>query len=142
MGGGHGGYGHGYGPSMAGAPWGGYMYMDPWPGPHPYPYAHPYGLGFAPGLAPPPGWAPPAAQPLAAAPNMATLGLNNRFAMGMLVGGALTYVLTNEAIQRAAIRGIMQVWLTIQGGIEETKERFRDAESEIATSKPIIHAIR
>jgi hypothetical protein len=60
--------------------------------------------------------------------------LNNRFVMGMLVGGALTYVLTNEAIQRAAIRGIMQVWLSVQGGLEEAKERFRDAESEIKAS--------
>ena len=55
--------------------------------------------------------------------------------LSMVVGGALTYVLTNEAIQRAAIRGIMQVWLNVQGGIEETKERFRDAESEIKTGR-------
>ncbi len=60
--------------------------------------------------------------------------LNNRFVTGMLVGGALTYVLTNESVQRAAIHGIMQVWLGIQGGLEETKERFRDAESEIKSA--------
>lgn len=116
--------------------------MAPWQGPHPNPYAHPYGIGFAsgwgPGLAgwgPGPGWAPTGAAQ-ASAPGTQALGLlNNRFVMGMLVGGALTYVLTNEAFQRAAIRGVMQIWLNIQSGMEETKERFRDAESEIKAAR-------
>ncbi|MGZ9090282.1 MAG: hypothetical protein ACXW3T_01495 [Rhodoplanes sp.] len=136
----HGGYGYGYAPAMAAPPWG--AHMAPWQGPHPYPYAHPYGLGFAAGWGPgPAGWGPgpgwaPTGAAQASAPGTQALGLlNNRFVMGMLVGGALTYVLTNEAFQRAAIRGIMQVWLNIQGGIEETKERFRDAESEIKTGR-------
>ncbi|MCB9959729.1 MAG: hypothetical protein H6843_14125 [Rhodospirillaceae bacterium] len=60
--------------------------------------------------------------------------LNNKFLTGMLVGGALTYVLSNEAVQRAAIRTVAQVWLGIKGGLEETKERFRDAESEIRSA--------
>ncbi|MBN9673484.1 hypothetical protein [Roseibium aggregatum] len=57
------------------------------------------------------------------------------FLTGALVGGAVTYVLTNEAVQRAAINGVAHVWLTLKGGLEETKERFRDAESEIKSSK-------
>ena len=129
---GHGGYGPG--PAMAPPPWP----QTTWYGPHPYPYPYaPAAGGFAPpGWGPgPAGWAQPAA-PHASTSSMPALGLlNNRFVMGMVVGGALTYVLTNEAIQRAAIRGIMQVWLNVQGGIEETKERFRDAESEIKTGR-------
>jgi hypothetical protein len=128
--GGHGGMhgGHGYGPAMAGPPWG--APMAAWPGAHQFPYAYPYGPGFA------PGWGPPAGAAQASAPGTQALGLlNNRFVMGMLVGGALTYVLTNEAFQRAAIRGVMQVWLNIQSGMEETKERFRDAESEIKAAR-------
>jgi len=63
---------------------------------------------------------------------MTALGLmNNRFLAGVLVGSALTYVLTNEEGQRAAIRAIMKVWLGIQSEWEETRERFRDAEAEI-----------
>ena len=31
--------------------------------------------------------------------------------------------------------GIMQIWLNIQSGMEETKERFRDAESEIKAAR-------
>lgn len=117
---------------MAGAPWAAQM-APPWQGPHPYPYGYPY-AGAAPGWGPP-GWVPPVPTPPSSA-GTPTLGiLNNRFVMGMVVGGALTYVLTNEAIQRAAIRGVMQVWLNIQGGIEETKERFRDAESEIKAGR-------
>ena len=98
-------------------------------GPHWHQHAHPYGPGHAAGYGPAaPGQAP---SPF---PTPGALGLlNNRFVTGMLVGSALTYVLTNEHIQRAAIRGITQVWLGIQGGLEETKERFRDAESEIKT---------
>lgn len=130
--GGHGGYGPG--PAMAPPPWP----QPTWYGPHPYPYPYaPAAGGFAPpGWGPgPAGWAQPAA-PHASTSSMPALGLlNNRFVMGMVVGGALTYVLTNEAIQRAAIRGIMQVWLNVLGGIEETKERFRDAESEIKTGR-------
>jgi hypothetical protein len=136
----HGGYGHGHGPAMAPPPWG-VPPIAPWFGPHPYPYANPYGPAFAAGFAPAgwgpgsAGWAPPATEQ-ASTPTTLGLGLlNNRFVTGMLVGGALTYVLTNEAIQRAAIRGIMQVWLNVQGGIEETKERFRDAESEIKAGR-------
>jgi len=77
-------------------------------------------------------WGPPTGVALAQVPGTPALGLlNNRFIMGMIVGGALTYVLTNEAVQRRAIRGITELWLSIQGTMEETKERFRDAASEI-----------
>lgn len=135
LGGMHG--GHGHGAAMAAPPWA--AHMAPWHAPHPYHYGYPYGSGTAPGWGPP-GWAPAGWAAAGAAPTSApgtpALGiLNNRFVMGMLVGGALTYVLTNEAIQRAAIRGVMQIWLGIQGGIEETKERFRDAESEIKAAR-------
>ncbi|ODS01389.1 hypothetical protein AUC68_00575 [Methyloceanibacter methanicus] len=92
-------------------------------GPHWHQHAHPFGPGHAAGYGP---MAPGQPQ------GPAALGLlNNRFVTGMLVGSALTYVLTNEHVQRAAIRGITQVWLGIQGALEETKERFRDAESEV-----------
>lgn len=128
----HGGYGHGYAP-YGPPPWG--AYPPPRHAAYLYPHGHPfgpYGPGFAWG---PPAWGPPAAAQDAHAGTEGTGLLNNRFVMGMLVGGALTYVLTNEAIQRAAIRGIMQVWLSVQGGLEEAKERFRDAESEIKSGR-------
>lgn len=56
---------------------------------------------------------------------------NDRFMKGILIGAAATYLLTNDAVQRSAIKGVVQVWGMIQGGLEEVKERFHDAEAEI-----------
>lgn len=56
---------------------------------------------------------------------------NDRFVKGLLIGAAATYLLTNEGVQRTLIKGVVQVWSTLQGGIEEAKERFHDAEAEL-----------
>jgi hypothetical protein len=56
---------------------------------------------------------------------------NDRFLKGLLIGAAATYLLTNESVQRTAIKGVVQVWSTLQAGIEEAKERFHDAEAEL-----------
>jgi hypothetical protein len=59
---------------------------------------------------------------------------NDRFLRGLLIGAAATYLLTNEEVQRTLIKGAVQVWQTVEGGIEEAKERFRDAEAELQAS--------
>lgn len=56
---------------------------------------------------------------------------NDRFLKGLLIGAAATYLLTNESVQRTAISGAVKVWNFIQGGVEEIKERFHDAEAEL-----------
>ena len=56
---------------------------------------------------------------------------NERFVTGLLAGAAVTYLLTNETVQRTAIKSAAQVWLAVQGGFEEVEERFRDAAAEI-----------
>ena len=56
---------------------------------------------------------------------------NDRFLKGLLIGAAATYLLTNENVQRSTIRGAVKAWSLVQGGVEEMKERFRDAEAEI-----------
>ncbi len=56
---------------------------------------------------------------------------NDRFLRGLLIGAAATYLLTNEEVQRTVIKGAVKVWTTVQGGLEEAKERFRDAEAEL-----------
>lgn len=58
-----------------------------------------------------------------------------RFLTGAAVGGLVTYVLTNEAVQKAMINGAAQVWMALKGGMEETRERFRDAEAEIKAGR-------
>ena len=56
---------------------------------------------------------------------------NERFLKGLLIGAAATYLLTNESVQRTAIKGVVKAWSLVQGGVEELKERFHDAEAEI-----------
>ncbi|SDG08064.1 hypothetical protein PUH89_12415 [Rhodobacter capsulatus] len=73
--------------------------------------------------------APPPAPPEAT--GQPGLLSNPRFLTGAVVGGLVTYVLTNEAAQRKLMGGLAQLWLGLQGGMEEAKERFRDAQSEL-----------
>ncbi|QTR49285.1 hypothetical protein [Candidatus Thiothrix anitrata] len=57
--------------------------------------------------------------------------LNERFVKGVLIGAAAAYILTNENVQRTAIKSAVKAWSLLQGGVEELKERFQDAEAEI-----------
>ncbi|MFO8004282.1 hypothetical protein [Thioalkalivibrio sp.] len=95
--------------------------------PYPQGYA-PWHPGSAPGFhgqaAPPPG------RPVAAA--TATSHLTNaRFLKGALFGALAAYLLTNETVQQNAIKTAVRAWSMVQGGVEEVKERFRDAEAEL-----------
>jgi hypothetical protein len=56
---------------------------------------------------------------------------NDRFLKGLLIGAAAAYLLTNENVQRTAIKGAVKAWGLLQGGVEELKERFHDAEAEV-----------
>jgi FtsZ-binding cell division protein ZapB len=49
----------------------------------------------------------------------------------MLIGAAAAYILTDENVQRTAIKGAVKAWSLLQGGVEELKERFRAAKAEI-----------
>lgn len=58
---------------------------------------------------------------------------DERFVKGAITGATLTFLLTNDAVQKNAIRSLVKIWSMFQGGIEEVKERFKDAEAEIKT---------
>ncbi|NBC47551.1 MAG: hypothetical protein GVY22_06090 [Gammaproteobacteria bacterium] len=60
---------------------------------------------------------------------------NDRFLKGLLIGAAAAYLLTNESVQRTAIKGAVKLWGGLQGGVEELKERFHDAEAELQASE-------
>jgi hypothetical protein len=60
---------------------------------------------------------------------------DERFLKGALVGAAATFLLTNGNVQKNAINSIVKVWSMFQGGLEEVKERFRDAEAEIKSKE-------
>jgi hypothetical protein len=88
-------------------------------------YAQGYGMSQM-------GYAYPQAmrQPMSRQTSFLNFG-NDRFLKGLLIGAAATYLLTNEGVQRTAIKGVVQIWSALQGGIEEVKERFHDAEAEL-----------
>lgn len=56
---------------------------------------------------------------------------NTRFLKGAAVGALAAYLLSNPEVQQATIRGAVKAWSLLQGGVEEMKERFRDAEAEL-----------
>ena len=53
---------------------------------------------------------------------------------GVVLGAGLTYLLTNETVQRNLIGAAVKLWSSLQGGVEEVKERFRDAEADLHSS--------
>jgi hypothetical protein len=105
-----------------------------WAAPPAHPAANP---GSAwPG--PAPAWAavqPPASPQAQPADNgsffSSGLGVHNdALVKGLLIGAGVAYLLTNETVQRNLMSTAIKLWSTFQGGVEEVKERFRDAEAE------------
>ena len=58
---------------------------------------------------------------------------SNGFWGGMVIGAAATYVLTNKSVQDAIFKTAATAVNGVRSGIEEAKERFYDAEAEVAT---------
>ena len=95
------------------------------------------GMGAAqPGLPPAYPYAQPAYYQQQQQPNRSLFNMpNDRFLKGLMIGAAVTYLVTNEQVQRTAIKGIVKTWSLLQGGIEEVKERFGDAAAELHHSQ-------
>lgn len=117
-----GGYGH---PAYYGPPPQASGYYPPGYGTHPGHHAHPAHAQFQAGYAP---------------HHHHDSGLGSffnfrdeRFVKGAITGAALTFLLTNDAVQKNAIKSLVKLWSAFQGGMEEIKERFKDAEAEIKT---------
>ena len=93
------------------------------------PYMPPPQAGFIP---PPVGVAP--MQPPVQAPvaqNNGSILTSSGFIKGALIGAAAAYLLTNDKVQQTVIKTAVKSWAMVQGGVEEMKERFRDAEAEL-----------
>jgi len=81
-----------------------------------------------------PGYAPGAyypAAPVGMRPGAPPPVTNTRFLKGAVVGAVAAYLLSNPEVQQAAIKSAVKGWSLLQGGVEEMKERFRDAEAEL-----------
>lgn len=102
--------------------------------PYPCYYGNGYGqagYGYGPNAMP----APMPLQPQPQASTKAGGGLipytSSSFLTGALIGVAAAYILTNENVQHSMIKGTVKAWHLLQGGVEEVKERFQDAEAEL-----------
>lgn len=102
------------------------------PQPAPPPVFAPPGAWWAGQAAPaaPPPWPYGAPPPVSPATPMHH-AQHHDLLTGLLVGAAAAYLLSNENVQRTLIRSLVSVWSTFQGGVEELKERVRDAEAEM-----------
>ena len=58
---------------------------------------------------------------------------SNGFWGGMAIGAVAAYVLTNKDVQDAIFKTAAGAVNTVRSGIEEAKERFYDAEAEVAS---------
>ena len=54
------------------------------------------------------------------------------YVKGVVLGAAVTYLLTNPKVQRALIKGAVGLWATLLGGFEEVKEQIEDVKSEMS----------
>ena len=57
------------------------------------------------------------------------------FRRKLLAGVAAALLLSNETVQKTAIKSVVRVWLAVQGGCAEVKERFRDDAEEIRAAQ-------
>ncbi len=56
------------------------------------------------------------------------------FITGLLAGTGATLLVTSPKVQNAVVRGAVAAWSAVVGGIEEIKERIRDAKAEKSQS--------
>jgi len=56
---------------------------------------------------------------------------NPSYVKGAVVGAAVTLLLTNPTVKKAIVKGVVGVWGTLQGGVEELKEQIRDVQAEM-----------
>ena len=55
---------------------------------------------------------------------------NPSYVKGLLLGAGITLLATNQTVQNAVIKGTVAAWSAVVGGIEEVKEKVRDAKAE------------
>ncbi|AFL68887.1 hypothetical protein [Sulfurospirillum barnesii] len=57
------------------------------------------------------------------------------FVIGAVVGALGAYLLTNEKAQKALFKTVAKGTQAFQAGIEEIKERYEDAQAELAAGE-------
>jgi len=57
---------------------------------------------------------------------------NPSYLKGFVVGAGVALVLSNPAVQKALVTGVVKLWSTVQGGVEEVKEQIQDIKAEMS----------
>ena len=57
---------------------------------------------------------------------------NSGYLRGFAVGAGMVLLLTNPAIQKALVSGVVKIWSAVQGGVEEVKEQIQDIKAEMS----------
>lgn len=58
-------------------------------------------------------------------------GRTEQFLLGLLVGGGLAYVLSDEEIRGKLFKGALKAYAGMAGGLAEMKEQVADLQAEI-----------
>lgn len=53
------------------------------------------------------------------------------YVKGFVVGAGIAVLLTNPAVKKALVKGVVKVWGGLQSGVEELKEQIRDVQAEV-----------
>jgi len=56
---------------------------------------------------------------------------NQSYLKGFIAGAGITFLLTNPAMKRSIIKGVVSLTSAIQGGVEEVKEQVQDIKAEM-----------
>jgi len=56
---------------------------------------------------------------------------NPAYLKGAVVGAAVALLVTNPTVKKAIVKGVVGIWGTLQGGVEELKEQIRDVQAEM-----------
>ncbi len=68
------------------------------------------------------------------APQSTFLGFNfqdQNLWKGVILGAAVTFLLTNDSVQKSLIKGTAKLYGLVQGGVQEIKEKFEDVQAEM-----------
>ena len=67
-------------------------------------------------------------------PQSTFLGLNfqdQQLWKGVILGAGITFLLTNDNVQKSVIKGAAKLYGLVQGGVQEIKEKFEDVQAEM-----------
>lgn len=70
-----------------------------------------------------------------AAPASGSAGTD--FLKGAAIGAAVTWLLTNERVHSALFKSVARLGGLFQGGVEELRERFEDAQAEVSSERMV-----